>query len=84
MLPSTVSVPYYCAKGNVMIATTTCMPMAYTINVASLIDKAEEWSGSDIDNVAGIAGDKVYLFHGTEDSTVNNGQYLNAYSTCLI
>lgn len=38
----------------------------------------------EIDSVSGLANDRVFIFHGTQDSVVNPGQFLKSvlsYST---
>ena len=63
--------PYYCAEGSIVNATGRCMAHASSIPVAGLADTTRTWAGSGlIDPVAGLAGAKVYLFSGTQDTTV--------------
>jgi poly(3-hydroxybutyrate) depolymerase len=63
--------PFYCAEGSIVNATGRCMTHASSIPVSSLVDLTRSWAGSGvIDPVAGLADSKVYLFSGTQDSTV--------------
>ena len=44
------------------------------VNVPFLISEANTLAGSGlIDSTAGVNGDRVYIFHGTEDSVVKPG-----------
>ena len=64
--------PYYCAKGSLTTATTTCMyASSALLNVDTLVTKTFEYEKANaIDPVSNMAKDKIYIFSGTEDTTV--------------
>lgn len=69
-------VPYNCASGG-LIAATMCMSFPNTINVNILISQANAHAATNaIDPTANLRGDKVFIFHGTADSTVLPGLML--------
>ena len=52
------------------------MVMPYAINVASLQAETESYASTgEIDAIENMRNDKVYLFSGTKDTTVNPGKY---------
>ncbi len=61
--------PYMCAG---LANYTSCMYNASISStaLANMQNRIDTWSGSQIDNKANIAGQKVYLFIGTSDTTV--------------
>lgn len=61
--------PYMCAG---LSNYTACMYNASITSTAltNMQSRIDTWSGSQIDNKANIAGQKVYLFVGTSDTTV--------------
>lgn len=64
--------PYDCADGSVQTAAGPCLEGGDDLpDVAALVARAEakEAAGA-IDPLTGLAGDRVYLFAGTQDSTV--------------
>src|SRR5262249_55245738 len=64
--------PYHCAQGSLTTAELACMYNVQSRNLASLEQPARGRSSSGaIDNVAGLSGHRVYVFHGTADTTVN-------------
>ena len=70
-----VTGPYWCAKGVLTTATTTCMLNPIMINVGSLVRETQDNAASGvIDPVEDLFNDKVYLFSGTEDRTVYPGK----------
>lgn len=64
--------PYNCAEGQLPVALNRCMQTTLgTPNPEQLHAKAETLAAEGrIDPLAGLAGDKVYVFSGTEDETV--------------
>lgn len=63
--------PYYCALGSASVALVDCMSSPNSIDLDMLISKAQtNAKNGDIDNLSNLAGSKVYLFSGTQDSTV--------------
>ena len=63
--------PFYCAEGSIVNATGRCMTHAGGIPVSSLVNTTQSWANSGlIDPVARLADAKVYLFSGTQDTTV--------------
>jgi poly(3-hydroxybutyrate) depolymerase len=63
--------PYFCAEGSIVNATGRCMTHASSIPVSSLVSTARSWAGSGlIDPVAHLGSAPVYLFSGTQDTTV--------------
>lgn len=74
--------PYYCAEGSLTNATGRCMSASSSIPVAKLTDITKQWAkAGTIDPVANLKDDKVYLFQGTKDTTVQPpvGAALNQY-----
>lgn len=66
-------VPYNCASGG-LIAATMCMSFPNTINVNTLISQANTHAANNmIDPTSNLRGDRVFIFHGTVDSTVLPG-----------
>lgn len=64
--------PYYCARGDVLTAVNQCMRTAPGgPDAAALRAAAEGFAAAGrIDSLSGLAGDRVYLFSGSEDRTV--------------
>ncbi len=63
--------PYYCAQGSLNQATLACMNDLADDQLPTLEQITRDWSAQGrIDPVANLAGDPVYVFHGTNDSTV--------------
>lgn len=74
--------PYYCAEGSLSNATGRCMSASTAIPVSKLADTTRRWSSAGgIDPVSNLQNDKVYLFQGTNDTTVKPpvGAALNQY-----
>ncbi|XP_056373758.1 uncharacterized protein LOC130267699 isoform X2 [Hyla sarda] len=66
--------PYYCAKGSMMTATTTCMSSPLSINVDSLRTQTQSYANQLlIDPVSNLANSRVFIFSGTRDTTVVPG-----------
>ncbi|KAJ6639883.1 hypothetical protein Bhyg_12630 [Pseudolycoriella hygida] len=66
-------VPYNCAAGG-LVAATMCMTMPAATNVNTLITQTNQrHSNGQIDSPANIRGDRVFIFHGTRDTTVMPG-----------
>jgi poly(3-hydroxybutyrate) depolymerase len=64
--------PYHCAQGSVTTAQLACQYNVQSRNLPSLEQTARSRSASgSIDNVANVSGHPVYVFHGTNDYTVN-------------
>lgn len=64
--------PYFCAEGQLLTALNRCMQTASGLpDVAALLARAQSLADAGrIDPLADLAGDRVYLFSGTEDNTV--------------
>lgn len=63
--------PYYCAQNNVNQALYGCMDTIYPTNLSTLKSKASEWSSYGwIDPVSNLSGRPIYIYHGTNDTTV--------------
>jgi len=68
-----VLVPYMCGYGG-LAAATTCLTTPALVNVAWLITEANSVAAAgNIDAMSNVRGRKVYIFHGTKDSTVRPG-----------
>jgi len=66
-------VPYCCGIGG-LTAATTCMATPALVNIPFLISEANTLANSGlIDSTTGVSGDRVYVFHGSEDSVVLPG-----------
>jgi len=85
--------PYYCAESNTERALTSCMTAMPTLpDVDASVSYTNTHSeNKDIDNVSNLQDDNVYLFSGTQDTTVNpevmkalEAYYLNFVSPALI
>ncbi|KAI8518447.1 hypothetical protein Bbelb_044640 [Branchiostoma belcheri] len=63
--------PYWCAQGSLTTALGACMSSPAGITVSSLVSKTN--SEPDIDDPSNMRGDRVWLFGGTRDTTVNLG-----------
>jgi predicted esterase len=64
--------PFRCAQGSALAAVTTCMSTSSALEPAPFIaaTKAEAARGA-IDDPAGLKGQRVFLFGGADDTTVN-------------
>lgn len=63
--------PYGCAGADLKVALSTCMKGDPAIDVAALVAKAGERAGKgDIAALSNLAGDPVWVFHGSKDVTV--------------
>ena len=64
--------PYGCAEGQLATALNRCMQThSGPPDPAHLLQRAEEFAQEGaIDPLAGLAGDRVYVFSGSEDATV--------------
>ena len=64
--------PYFCARGSVHTALGQCMQtLPGGPDEAALLAEAQSFAAADrIDPLSGLAGDRVYLFSGTQDRTV--------------
>jgi poly(3-hydroxybutyrate) depolymerase len=66
--------PYHCAQGSLTTAELACMYNIQSRNLSSLEQTARTRSAQGtIDNVANLSGHRVYVFHGTADTTVSVG-----------
>lgn len=71
------SVPFYCGIGG-LAAATLCMSSPTAVNVNFLITQTNGLAASNfIDPVANIQNDRVFIFHGTQDSTVLPGMVIS-------
>ncbi len=67
-------VPYGCALG-LIAESLNCMLYPNLIVMANLYGRVATYDFyNNIDTVDGLVNDKVFIFHGTEDSVVNPGQ----------
>jgi poly(3-hydroxybutyrate) depolymerase len=67
-------VPYFCAEGSVVTALGRCMKDGGAIPVDALLERTEQWAREGaIDPVAGLAGDRVWLYRGAADPVVQAG-----------
>ena len=67
-------VPYWCAKGSMVTALGPCMGTPISIDVDTLIAKTEEYDvAGNIDSTTNMRDDKIWIFAGTLDSTVDQG-----------
>lgn len=65
-------IPYGCAKGSLAVAL-NCMSSPFLTSVPTLIDRTDGFAqDGTIDPTSNMSGDRVYVFHGTRDSTVSN------------
>lgn len=67
--------PYYCAQGDIGIALGQCVSKLNSpIDTSDLLAQAKEYAKAGLlpalDN---LADDRVWILHGTQDSTVNRG-----------
>lgn len=64
--------PYDCADGTITLALFRCMATTFGApNPGRLVERAEDRAArGEIDPLAGLAADRVYVFSGTEDETV--------------
>jgi poly(3-hydroxybutyrate) depolymerase len=64
--------PYRCAEGSVREALGRCMQGEPEIPVARLVGQTRQLAADGrIDGIAGLAGDRVWLFHGAADPYVH-------------
>jgi poly(3-hydroxybutyrate) depolymerase len=65
--------PYDCAEGHLSTALNRCMETLIGVpDAAHLIGRATDRAArAEIDPLSGLAGDRVYVFAGTEDDTVS-------------
>ncbi|CAL8116696.1 unnamed protein product [Orchesella dallaii] len=63
--------PFACAKGGLTSAN-LCMYSPGTVIVSNLAKEINDLSSANkIDNASNLSGKKVFVFHGTKDTTVN-------------
>ncbi|HSQ69083.1 MAG TPA: hypothetical protein VLM41_03285 [Steroidobacteraceae bacterium] len=64
--------PYLCAEGSVAVALGRCMKGGEPIPTAQLLQQADRLAQDGaIDPVAGMTGDRVWLYRGTQDPYVH-------------
>lgn len=65
--------PYYCAEGDITIALNLCVSkVGGEISVSNLSAKANEYANSSaIPDMNNLVDSKVWVLHGTNDTTVN-------------
>ncbi|XP_041441948.1 uncharacterized protein LOC121401407 [Xenopus laevis] len=80
--------PFYCALGNSLTATGTCMKYPSSISVLSLKSFTQAYANTgQIDPVSSLARSKVFIFSGSLDSVLVPGvskkleEYYKAYIT---
>lgn len=70
--------PYACAGGSMQQALGPCIKGG-EIDVAGLVDRAQQYAEAGrIDQPAGLANDRVWIFHGTADTAVDRSVSLAA------
>ncbi|XP_078510029.1 poly(3-hydroxybutyrate) depolymerase-like isoform X1 [Lissotriton helveticus] len=81
-------VPYYCAKGNMMTAVTTCMKSPLSIKLGDLHSYTQKCVNSrTVDPVFNMASTRVFIFSGSKDTVVVPGvvkkveEYYRSYVT---
>ncbi|MFF3320058.1 poly(3-hydroxybutyrate) depolymerase [Streptomyces sp. NPDC003035] len=63
--------PYGCAQNSLSTALNACMNTTQDLQLAKLEQTARDWSARGlVDPVANLAGDPVYVFSGSGDTTV--------------
>ncbi|MFI8519863.1 poly(3-hydroxybutyrate) depolymerase [Streptomyces sp. NPDC085481] len=63
--------PYYCAQNTLAAALNACMDTVQGLQLAKLEQTTRDWSAQGlVDPVANLSGDPVYVFSGTNDTTV--------------
>lgn len=64
--------PYWCAQGQVMYATSSCMSgLGLTVATSTLINKANSYSNAgSIDPLSNLKNHRVYIYSGSKDTTV--------------
>lgn len=63
--------PYYCAQNTLATALNACMNTVQDLQLGQLEQTTRNWSAQGlVDPVANLAGDPVYVFSGSNDSTV--------------
>ncbi|MFF0754325.1 poly(3-hydroxybutyrate) depolymerase [Streptomyces sp. NPDC004267] len=63
--------PYDCARGSLPTALNACMDTTQDLQLAQLEQTTRDWSAQGlVDPISNLAGDPVYVFSGTQDSTV--------------
>jgi len=68
-------VPYYCAENNLTIGITDCMAKYENIDIPALTDATMKFASDGmIDPTHNMLYDRVYVFDGLNDTTVNPGQ----------
>jgi len=78
--------PFYCAQGSQMTALTACMKYPAMINMNTIVSNTKQFAADKkIDDLSNLAGQKVYLYSGTEDSVVNPGvvKQIEAFYTAV-
>lgn len=66
--------PYGCARGDLQTALSECMHPPQAPAVDALRDRVRERSDNNaLDDLAGLAGDRVWIAHGREDTVVSAG-----------
>jgi poly(3-hydroxybutyrate) depolymerase len=64
--------PYLCAEGSVRLALGRCMTGDPSVPVDRLVDETRELAQAGrVDPLSGLAGDRVWLFHGARDAVID-------------
>ena len=64
--------PYSCAQGSLNTATTTCMSSTANLDPAPFVALTKSYAASGaVDGVEHLKGQRVFLFGGAKDTTVN-------------
>ena len=74
--------PFWCAQDDVEIALSSCMKKPADISVTELVSITYSTSiTGTIDLPHNLKGDRIYLFSGTRDTVVDQGQMMSTEST---
>ena len=83
--------PYYCAEDSETTALTACMSVPAEIRVKQLEQDTDNYAKQGlVDPTSNIANQRVYLFSGKKDITVNTGsveaaeQYFKDYGATVL
>lgn len=75
--------PFACAKGGLTSAN-LCMYSPITVVVATLAKEIRDLeSANKIDSSSNLSGSKVFVYHGTKDTTVNPGNQIILGIFCI-
>ena len=70
--------PYYCAMGSLSRWTSDCLLEPENVNLSALIDQTKKYeSRGMIDPTSNMLNDRVFIFHGLNDTRVVPGHTLS-------